>query len=510
MSKTLYGKLAAVLLVMFAGLGVLYVFLTLYTTRLHIREVSQRLHHALARNFVKENLLIQDGGINEAALKETFHVLMVINPSIECYLLSPEGQILAYSAPPGTVKRQSVSLEPIHRFLVEEPTLPILGDDPRDSERQKVFSVSPIPIPEVPSPAIRETAALDTAPQLEGYLYIVLGGQEYDSAAAMLRGSYIFRLSTGLVIGGLAGALLGGLFLFNVITRRVQRLAASMDRFKSGDYVEPPDLSEWRDKSEGDEIDQLAASFEQLAERISEQMQELEAKDQLRRVLVANVSHDLRTPLATLHGYLETLLLKDAQLEPEERRRYVEIATRHSERLGKLISELFELSKLDSRETEVHPEAFSLAELVQDVTQEFQLVAREKEIELNVQFESQLPFVWADIRLLERAVENLVENALRHTPSGGSVTVSLQKENDLVRMDVTDTGCGIPGEALGHIFDRFYRVRSNGTHNTEGAGLGLAITKRILELHESDIEVMSQVEQGTTFTFRLPTTTPKK
>lgn len=510
MLKTLYGKLAAVLFVLFAGIGASYVFLTLYTTRLHIQEVSQRLHLALARNLVAESLLIKDGGINEAALKEAFHVLMVINPSIECYLLSPQGEILAYSAPPGTVKRQAVSLEPIRRFLDKEPTLPILGDDPRDTEGQKVFSVAPIPIPGEASVAIRETAAQKTPQELEGYLYIVLGGQEYDSAAAMLRGNYIFRLSTGLAAGGLVGALLGGLYLFSIITRRAQRLAASMDRFRSGDYTQPPDLSGWGKRSHGDEIDQLAVSFEQLANRISEQMQELEAKDQLRRVLVANVSHDLRTPLATLHGYLETLLLKDTQLTPEERRRYVEIAARHSERLGKLISELFELSKLDSRETEVHREAFSLPELIQDVTQEFQLVARNKEIGLRVQFEPQLPFVWADIRLIERAVENLIENALRHTPSGGSVTAAVQREKDQIRLDITDTGCGIPGEALDHIFDRFYRVKVDESSDRGGAGLGLAITKRILELHDSAIEVSSQVGQGTTFTFRLPTLASKE
>jgi signal transduction histidine kinase len=319
----------------------------------------------------------------------------------------------------------------------------------------------------------------------------------------MLRGSYIFRLSTGLVVGGLAGALLGGLVLFNIITRRVQRLAVSMDRFRGGDYTEPPDLSAWGKKSQGDEIDQLAVSFEQLAERISDQMQELEAKDQLRRILVANVSHDLRTPLATLHGYLETLLLKDPQLEREERRRYLEIATRHSERLGKLISELFELSKLDSQETELHREAFSLAELAQDVTQEFQLVARDREIELGVQLEPQLPFVWGDIRLIERAVENLVDNALRHTPPGGSVTVALRRENDRIRVDVRDTGCGIPSEALSHIFDRFYRVKQDHNSENEGAGLGLAITKRILELHDSAIQVTSETGHGTTFTFHL-------
>jgi signal transduction histidine kinase len=511
--KTLFGKLALVLLLLFTLIGVAHTFLTFFTTQRHIKEISQRLHHGLARNLVAEQILMQDGQINQEALEDIFHTLMVINPSIECYLLSSTGDILAFSAPPGTVKRKQVSLEPIHRFLAGGIELPILGDDPRDETRQKIFSASPVPIePETPA-TIRETASRPAGPSAgdspQGYLYIVLGGQEYDSAAEMLQGSYILRLSTGLAVGGLAGALLGGLFLFNVLTRRIHLLAESMDRFRQAQYAAPPDLSSWAKSESGDEIDKLAISFEQMAERISEQMRQLEEKDQLRRALVANVSHDLRTPLATLHGYLETLLLKESQLDPDERKRYLTIATRHSERLGTLIGELFELSKLDSRETELQTEPFSIPELVQDVIQDFQLVARKGGIELQAEFDPNLPFVRGDIRLIERVLDNLLENALRHTSDKGTVTVSLAHDNDRIRVDVRDTGSGISDEDVEHVLDRFYRAKADGSRSTEGSGLGLAISKRILELHGSTIDVRSQAGEGTTFTFHLPLFDPR-
>jgi signal transduction histidine kinase len=180
----------------------------------------------------------------------------------------------------------------------------------------------------------------------------------------------------------------------------------------------------------------------------------------------------------------------------------LEIAAKQSGRLGNLVAELFELAKLDSQETPVHCEAFSLAELVQDVAQKFQLAAEHKQIRLQTHFRADLPFVFADIGLIERALENLIENALRYTLQGGTVTVALIHEQSKIIVCVSDTGCGIPGEELPYIFDRFYRVGKD--QRSEGAGLGLAITKRILQLHGSMIEAHSTLIGGTTIGFQLP------
>jgi signal transduction histidine kinase len=502
--KTLYGKLAAVLLLLLILIGVAYVYLTLFTTKRYIEEVTQKLHEQLAEKLVAERILVQGGEIDEEALENIFHWLMVVNPSIEVYLLSPEGKIRAFSAPPGTVKRESISLEPVERFMAGR-NLPILGDDPRDWSRKKVFSVAPIPLEQDVS--IRETSAassrsVDGVPEIEGYLYIVLGGEEYDSAAEMFSGSFILKLSTGMASAGLVVTLLAGLMLFGLLTRRLRVLAGDMDRFRRSRYTERPDRSQWIPRDKGDEIDQLGSSFEQMSERIGEQMSELEEKDELRRTLVANVSHDLRTPLATLHGYLETMLLKEDSLGAEERRRYIETAARHSERLGNLISELFELSKLDSHEIELQIEPFSVTELVQDVVQDFQLKAKETGVLLSADLDPELPFIRGDIRLVARVLENLVENALRHTPAGGSVTLKLHPERGKVRVEVRDTGCGVAPEDLEHIFDRFYRGSTSDSGDS-GAGLGLAIAKRIVELHGSTIEAESRVGEGTTIRFSL-------
>jgi signal transduction histidine kinase len=452
--------------------------------------VNQQLNRGLAGHLVSEKILMEDGRINETVLEDVFHMLMVINPNIELYLLGPGGDILAFSAPPGTVERERVSLTPIRRFLSGSSLLPILGDDPRGRTRQKIFSVAPI------EPTGEESTA-------GGYLYIVLASEEYDSAVEMLSQSYILRLSLGIAAGGLLFALLGGLMGFRVLTRRLRALSVSMDDFRRQHLRGGDKADDSQRRRSGDEIDELAGSFEEMARRIDEQMQELEETDALRRELVANVSHDLRTPLATLHGYLETLSLKEATLAPAERAEYLAAAIRHSERLSRLIDELFELAKMDAGETRPHAEAFSMAELVQDVVQEFQLRAAERSVRLEAHLGVDFPFVEADIGMMERVLENLVENALRHTPEQGRVTVRLIANGRLLHVEVEDTGCGIAAEDLPRIFERFYRVGTNGSP-AEGSGLGLAITKRILELHGCPIEARSTPGQGTTFAFGLP------
>ncbi|CUS38847.1 ATP-binding protein [Candidatus Nitrospira nitrificans] len=498
MFNTLYGKLAAVLFGLFCVIGAVAVALTLYSTRLYFQEVSQKLNRTLAERMVSEQVLMLEGRVNEEALKEVFHQLMVINPSIELYLLDPQGTILTFSAPPGKVKRQRISLEPLERFLSGAEDFPILGDDPRDITRRKVFSVFPI-----------ET--LDGS--LEGYLYIILGGEEFDSVMQMLEQSYILRLSLWTVGAILVGTLLAGLLCLKLLTRRLSSLASVMETFRCGELVTQPDVSSPADAEpsatrRGDDIDQLAMTFSHMTSLIRQQVHQLKETDQLRRELVANVSHDLRTPVTSLQGYLETLVLKEGMFSQQERQRYLGIAIAQSKRLGELIEELFELAKLNSQEMKPRIESFSLSELVQDVVQKFRLTVEAKQMTLQAKLGEDLPFVSADIGLIERVLENLIENALRYTLQGGRITVILNRMGENVMTRVTDTGCGIPPEDLPHVFDRYYQVGKNHRSNDKGAGLGLAITKRILELHGSAIEVQSVVNQGTTFVFHLAVAQP--
>jgi two-component system, OmpR family, sensor kinase len=485
MLKTIYGKITAILLCLFLLIGLLYVFITFFVTKLYIQEVDQRLYHSLAEYLVSKNTYMKEGKINENALEESFKMLMHINPTIELYLLDAQGKILSFSAPAEKIKRKQVSLEPLKNFLGERTSLPILGDDPRDPDRKKVFSVSPLPL----------------KGPVEGYLYIILGGESYDSIAQILQKSYILRLSIWIAIAGLLFVFLTGLLLFSFLTRRLRKLTTAVESFKESNFNEPAALSGFFDKHPGDEIDRLGMAFSQMSDRIIEQLNKIKEVDSLRRELVSNVSHDLRTPLTSLHGYLETLSIKGDSLSPQEQKKYLTIAIKHSERLRKLIAELFELAKLDSQEVKLTCEPCHLGELLQDILQKNQITAEKQKINFQTELPENLPFVFIDIGLIERAIQNLIDNSLRYTREGGTVTISLLPEESRITAKFSDNGYGISEEDLPYIFDRYYRAKKD---DSASAGLGLAITKRILELHGSGIKVQSELNVGTTFIFSLP------
>jgi len=484
MFRTLYSKLSIVLFLLICLIALLFLQLVRYSSEMYQQEVSQKLNRKLAAGIVKEGLLLKEGQINRPALKNIFHMLMVINPSIEVYLLDKQGRILAFSAPPGKVKRQRIDLAPLHRFLGQSANYPLLGDDPRNPQGHKVFSVAPVTRHGI----------------TEGYLYVILGGEAFDSITAMIKDSYIMRNSLWGIAASLLAALLAGILLFAMMTRRLRRLARLMSGYQPG----TKGASHYDRSGSGDEIDQLGASFNSLSALIEEQIGQLRQTDELRRELIANVSHDLRTPLASLHGYLETLLLKSDSLSDQDRQRYLEIALAHSNRLGHLINELFELAKLDACNELPNSEAFTLGDLVQDVTQKFQLQADNKAIYIQLCCDPQLPLACGDVGMMQRVLENLLENAIRHTPAGGSIRIMLGHRQGEITVRIHDTGCGIPPQELTHIFERFFRLPKNRQDKGAHAGLGLAIAKRIVELHGGRIDVDSTVGHGTTFSFYLP------
>ncbi len=292
---------------------------------------------------------------------------------------------------------------------------------------------------------------------------------------------------------------------FNWLTRRLRRLSAAVETFKQGQFQAAMTLGPWRRGPRGDEIDELGLTVEQMSQRIVEQIRELRHADATRRELIANISHELRTPLTSLQGYLETLLMKEDQLSEAERRHYLDLAAKHGQRLSQLIAELFELAMLESQGRELHFEAFSLAELVQDVAQKFELETEKHGLTLETEIPSGAPFVSGDIALIERVLENLIENAIKYTPQGGRIRLSLVPGPGHIAARVSDTGVGIPADEIPHIFERFYRVEKSRGVGPGGTGLGLAIARRILELHGSAIAVESKPGDGTSFSFELPT-----
>lgn len=484
--NTLFAKLSVALLIVIGLMGSAFLIVDRVSTRLYYEELTQRLNAPIAMYVTGERTLIEDGTPDLESLAELAQQAMVINPTAEIYLLDVAGNILGHGLPEETVIRDRVDLGPLRALIGGAARMPLRGDDPRSDASRKVFSA----------------AEVRSNGELQGYLYVVLGGKIYETLANDIDGSHVNQMSIVAIILIVITTAAIGLLVFGLLTRRLKKLSAEMRRVSESGFDLAPELD--TPESRGDEIDQLSQSFVDMSARIQDQLLQLNENDRLRRELVSNISHDLRTPLSAMQGYLETLLIKGETLSRDEWTRYLKTARRHTLRLNELIGDLFELSKLDSANVIPNLEAFSVAELLQDVSQEFELEAENKNIELAIELDMDNAFTVGDIGLIQRVLENLVRNAIRFTPDGGQVTLSISRRPESVAVAVTDTGCGIPDQDIPRIFDRYYRSEQGDSARSGSSGLGLAIVKRILDLHDSRITVVSEIDNGTRFEFELP------
>jgi signal transduction histidine kinase len=485
--RTLFAKL----LLVFLGFGALmtgvFVFVMRVSHETYHLQFDQTVNRDLAQQYVRTNLLVRETALATDTLANALRGIAEINRNIDAYVLDARGEILAASTAARPTVRRRVDLEPIDRFLDGRRDFPLLGDDPSYARRRGVFSVARLSVP--------GSAA--------AYLYIVLHRHGEDFGAASLKTTYAIEEGVGVILAATLLAIAGSILFLRLLTRRLGTLQADFERFRDSQFVEVPAIPSKAERPEDDEIERLRRLFLQLAERTRGQMRELQKTDDMRRQFLANVSHDLRTPLTTLQVHLETLSLKE-DLPMEERRELLAVTLAQCRRLIRLVERLLELAKLDARHVALSPEPFQLAELVQDIAMKFELAARHAGVGLRIEHPGSLPLVSADIPLIERVIDNLIENGVRYAAQGGEVTVRLMPESQAVRVEVHDTGPGIPDNERERVFDRFYRGDKSRSSGSGHAGLGLAIVRSILELHGSTIDFVSGSGGGTMFFFELP------
>jgi signal transduction histidine kinase len=480
--SSFYARLSAVFLLLILLLGAGCVAIAFRSAQRLFDDVEQLLNREYARSIAGEISPLVANGFSEESVKSAIHYMMVLNPMVEIYLLDPAGKILAYFLNPAEkIERDTVDVSPVQQFVQSGGRRLALGEDPRSATRRRPFSA----------------ASLRMGGE-QGYVYVILGGEKYDASLRMIRDSYYLRAGVVAFFLALAATLAVGLILFSFLTRRLSSLSEAVRGFEKGDLGR-------RVRARGsDEVGALGRAFNEMAATIEADVEKVRLAERMRRDLIGNISHDLRSPLASVQGYLETLVLKDAELSAEERRKFLQVSLRNTSSLQRLVEELFELAKLDSRQVELRPEPLQVAELAQDVALKLAPEAAAAGVSISVEPLGDLPLVTGDVGMLERVLTNLMENAVRFTPSGGNVRAILRGGPGSVEVTVADTGTGIAAEDLPHVFERFYRgdrSRTRGTHN--GAGLGLAIARQIVELHGSALEVESRPGEGARFSFSL-------
>jgi two-component system OmpR family sensor kinase len=298
------------------------------------------------------------------------------------------------------------------------------------------------------------------------------------------------------------GTTVAALLIFGPVRPRLRSLEDAARRVGAGD------LTARAREDGGDEVAALARAFNQMTHDLQQRAAELQAADRTRRLLLADVSHELMTPLTGMRGYLETLSLHAQSLDPETRERYLAIIRDETQRVEHIVGDLLDLSRLEGGGESFDAQDVPLEDIFGRVMARHGRAAEQKGVELTTNVAPGAEIVTGDPMRLEQALQNLAANALRHTPRGGRVSLGAAIENGAILVTVSDTGSGIASEHLPHVFDRFYKVDPSRTGEASGSGLGLSIVKAIVERHGGTVAVTSRPGGGTTFTLMFPPERP--
>lgn len=303
-----------------------------------------------------------------------------------------------------------------------------------------------------------------------------------------------------VLLGGVIAILVAfliGYFISKGITSPISQMTDIAERIAKGDF------SKKADARSQNELGALAKSLNKMADELQSQLESLKKLNRVRTDFVANVSHELKTPLTSIKGFIETL--EDGALEDKENsKKFIAIIKKHAERISSIIDDLLSLSELELGKDRLHKKEFDLKKLVDEVLLGFSHQISVKKHVLDVNVKGSSFKINADRDKIEEVLVNVIDNAIKYTDNNGKISVDLSENKNDFLIQVQDTGIGIPKEHLDRIFERFYRVDKARSRQLGGTGLGLAIVKHIAQLHDGNIDIESIVDKGTKVTVSLP------
>ncbi len=453
-----------------------------------------------------------DAGSDTAERQALLAMLMVVNPGVQVYVLDADGRVDAYIGEPGMVRQAHVDLVPVRAFL-GGAELPLRGTDPMGGEQLRIFSAAMFP----PRPG-------DQRPP--GYLYVVLDGRAQELIAGQTSLAPVWRSAALIAGAGLLVTLLLGVFAMRRLTQPLHRIAARMREYsvnttagtstaleradgkasaigQAPSDAQPTPTPRSRRADVQDEVSAIASAFTDMTARLEQQAVRELQQGNSHREMMANVAHDLRTPLTALHGHLEALAGDD--LVPlADRKRMFSVALAQSDKVRRLSQQLFELATLQSASYVLHRERFCLDELVTDAVQKFELTAEPAPVALRGPAPGRVELD-GDMQLIERALTNLIDNAIRHATTAQRIQVSLHCAGPEAQVVVEDQGPGLP-EELQRRLNSGESLRDPPVARIGGGigGLGLAIAQRVAALHGGSLRLLPAPQGGTRLCLALP------
>ena len=472
-----------------ATLVILILFIVLWQWQQFSQEFSrnqiqQSLHRDLAEHMAHINPLLSKGVTSDAALKEAFHDFMLLGPSFEIYTLDNQGQVIAYDANEEKIKQQQVDTSLITTFI-NGAKLPLLGTDPRSTNKDKIFSAAKL---------------INSQGEQTGYLYVIIGGEDFDSWQSIVGEHQSTQFWTAAIVISSAFAILLFVLLLKIFTQPLSRLEHDLRLLASHKLNDGLTLP--GQYSGSSEINQLSHHINTLLAALSGQHQAISRQQEERHAFMLHLSHDLKTPLTSLQGYIDTWLLLP---EHERSNDLIEVAARSGQHLQQLLGQLLELAALENGQITAKFQACSLSQQLLELKQTFAPRAKSKAIALNFS-DSHLLTINTDPQLLQRVLNNLIDNAIRYTPEQGKITIeTLISEDNKLWLQVSDNGSGMHKhelQALKQLNHKAMVISSKQTALPQ-LGIGLAIVRQLLNLLGCAIEIDSMPGKGSQFRLEL-------
>ncbi len=334
---------------------------------------------------------------------------------------------------------------------------------------------------------------IETADGEKYIVYVIDNKATVESLNEELTGIIFEAMAIGLLI-----SVILGLLLAKTVITPIQSLTRAAEKVASGDF------SQKVENSAKDEIGVLTRTFNDMADQLENNIEDLKNSEKMRRDFVANVSHELRTPITSIKSYAETLEDAAGSLPEDMEQHFLKVIVNESDRMTKIVQDLLTLSKFDAGSYTFEFKRFSLEQSIRDVYSAQRLEAQRHHHEFSLEFKDRLPDICGDRLRIEQVLTNLVSNAIKYTHDGGRISMTAGVKGENVWCTVKDNGVGIPEEDLKHVFERFYRVDKARSRESGGTGLGLSIAYEIVDRHDGTIEAKSKKGRGTSFTVSLP------
>lgn len=477
--NNIFTRISILVFALIATLSILFILITYTSTTYFFNESTQLLNKDVAAHIAKFTSPFEGTTVNKRKADSVFYNAMVVSPSIEVYFLDTAGKIIYYEAPDSTIKLWRIPLNNINKLIASKGEAYILSPDPKNPGENKIFSAAEV---------------ISNGRKL-GYIYVILGSKEYNTTKELLISSHItmLALQTFLIITVLS--VLISFYYIRRLKHKYNTIIDVLQQYQSGNLAA-------RFKGKYDEFAPITNSFNTMAELLSYNISQLKNASEERKNFIANISHDLRTPLSIASGYTETLLTTAGeQIDALQQKDYIQLVHTKLKQVEEMVKQLFELSKLDAVNFTPKKEPFIFSEILQEVVAGFGITANKKNIHLDCVNCHELYWVNADVKMMERVIQNLVENAVKNTPGHGKIIIELQHSNNELTIVFENTGKPLSQELTQWINGE----TGNNIHSRPpgNIGLGLAIVKRILELHQSKLNVQTRANYGNHFSFNM-------